>query len=248
MAVPVGWFRAKIADSWNASSGPMPLKIEAMIDDGTGQPLYNGYADVSMVNAMYGTVASLYDVNGNQISGFRVQLTSGAWQGKVMMNVINQYPGKPLGVAVLMLGFSNVDDHVGGASTQVEWTNASSIPTVTSLVIQMPSIVVRDQSQVVTVQALDQLKQPIAYNGYLAFTSTDPAAKLPFPGPMTSGVATFSVRFGTLGPCKLTVRDLSSASLAGSKDVIVQAPVIDAVADHMMLLDHESRIKALENK
>src|SRR5262249_8539256 len=78
--VVVGWFKVVTPFSWSQSSGPMPVQVGAMIDDGTPQTLYFGSVVMSML--AYGEIVALYDQNmvplsNNQTTTFQY----GSWSG-----------------------------------------------------------------------------------------------------------------------------------------------------------------------
>ena len=82
--VVVGWFKVVTPFSWSQSSGPMPVTVGAMIDDGTPQALYSGSVVMSML--AYGEIVTLYDQNmvpltNNQTTRFQY----GGWTGYVTL-------------------------------------------------------------------------------------------------------------------------------------------------------------------
>jgi hypothetical protein len=113
--VPLGLFKIKTPFTWSASSGPMPIRIGAMLDDGTPQPLFHGTVTVGMMG--FGRVVTLYDVNMVQLPGTQTTaFASGGWEGYVMLDTGTE--------ATMDLGLVAYDtvSGVGGGSTAFFWT------------------------------------------------------------------------------------------------------------------------------
>jgi hypothetical protein len=112
---PVGWFKIQAPFTWYQSDGPMPIRIGAMIDDGTPQPLFQGTVILGMMG--FGRLVTLYDVNMVQLSGTQTTSFSyGAWQGYV---VLDTGTGATLD---LQLSATDPVSGVGGGSTPIFWT------------------------------------------------------------------------------------------------------------------------------
>ena len=112
--VTVGWFKIVAPYSWHESSGPMPIQIGAMIDDGTPQPAYTGSVTVGMMSL--GRILALYDSNMNQLPNFQTTpFASGGWYGYVMLQTSTGQTQD--------LGLRAVDtvSQVAGGSNPITW-------------------------------------------------------------------------------------------------------------------------------
>ena len=80
VSAPVGWFKIITPFQWNQSDGPIPVQVNAMIDDGTGQPLYTGSVIVGMMGS--GQILQLYDSNMQLLPSLQTtSFPGGHWQG-----------------------------------------------------------------------------------------------------------------------------------------------------------------------
>jgi hypothetical protein len=113
--VPIGWFKIQTPFTWLQSSGPMPIRIGAMIDDGTPQPLFQGTVTLGMMG--FGRLVSVYDVNMVQLPSTQTtSFSNGGWQGYV---VLDTGTGSTLDLA---LTATDPVSGVGGGSTPIVWT------------------------------------------------------------------------------------------------------------------------------
>jgi hypothetical protein len=113
--VTVGWFKIQAPFTWYQSNGPMPIRIGAMIDDGTPQPLFQGTVRLGMMG--FGRLVALYDTNMVQLSGTQTtSFANGAWQGYVMLDTGT---GATLD---LQLQATDPVSGVGGGSNPIFWT------------------------------------------------------------------------------------------------------------------------------
>jgi hypothetical protein len=68
-----------------------------------------------------------------------------------------------------------------------------------------------------------------SYSGTVHFTSSDPAARLPFDAPLARGTGTFSVAFNTPGTQSVTATDTALSTVAGSQTNITVLPNSEVV-------------------
>jgi hypothetical protein len=112
--VPLGLFKIKAPFTWSESNGPMPIRVGAMIDDGTPQPLFRGTVVLGMMG--FGRLVTLYDVNMVQLPGTQTTTFSdGGWEGYV---VLDTGTGATLDVA--LQGHDPLSG-VGGGSQVIIW-------------------------------------------------------------------------------------------------------------------------------
>src|SRR5262245_59433093 len=81
--VVVGWFKIVTPFTWDQSSGPMPVQVGAMWDDGTPQPLFTGTVILSLPG---GSIVTLYDQHMVKLPSTQTtNFFSGSWQGYVVL-------------------------------------------------------------------------------------------------------------------------------------------------------------------
>jgi hypothetical protein len=113
--VAVGWFKIVVPYLWDQSSGPMPVQVGAMLDDGTPQPAFVGNVVLSMM--AYGQIVALYDASMNPLPSFATTaFSNGGWQGYIMLKTSTGQTQD--------LGLHAIDpvSGVGGNSNPVTWT------------------------------------------------------------------------------------------------------------------------------
>ena len=112
--VPMGWFKIQAPFTWSQSNGPMPIRIGAMIDDGTPQPLFQGNVKLGMMG--FGRLVTVYDTNMVQLNGTQTtSFSNGGWQGYV---VLDTGTGATLDLA---LTATDPVSGVGGGSSPILW-------------------------------------------------------------------------------------------------------------------------------
>ena len=114
VSAPVGWFKIVTPFQWNQSDGPMPVQVNAMIDDGTSQPLYTGSVIIGMMGT--GRVLELYDSNMQLLPNFQTTpFPGGYWRGYVTLRTASG--------STDLIGLHATDPVTGvaGNSTPIYW-------------------------------------------------------------------------------------------------------------------------------
>lgn len=106
---PFGWFKMELPYTWNASNGPVPVFIGAMIDDGTSYLFFTGTVVVALASPVEGTLDALYDEDMNLLPTLETTVfTAGTrWRGYAAITVA----ANPIGLSC----FDSVSS-VGGNS------------------------------------------------------------------------------------------------------------------------------------
>jgi len=113
--VPLGGFSFRTPFTWYESDGPMPVRIAALIDDGTGQPLYTGRVNVSVLG--YGEIVALYDSNMTLLPGTQTtSFENGQWNGYIMLR--SSIGGT---VGLILSAFDSVRGVGGGNGWPFTW-------------------------------------------------------------------------------------------------------------------------------
>ncbi|MEO8134495.1 MAG: hypothetical protein ABI831_11005 [Betaproteobacteria bacterium] len=172
-----------------------------------------------------------YDSGGNLV-GFQKAGTAGSYAYGEAIAVAggNAYiTGRFVGTAAFPLDGAPVAtlNSVGGLdilrAKYAGGAGGTSGPTRFA-VFPQPSTAIAGQTISVTVTALDQSGNPVAYNGTIHFSSSDGSATLPPDTLMTTGgPLSFPVTLRAAGPQTITVSDAAIVSLAGQANVNVSA-------------------------